>query len=149
MILDHIDNIDRYHDLPNRLYRALQALTPELCAMGPGRYDLDGENLYAMIQEYETRPRDTGKWEAHRKYVDVQYMIAGAETMGIAYEPALMVTEPYDAAKDVGFYSGEGSYVDVHAGFYAIFFPTDAHAPCLAVEHPAPIKKVVLKVLAE
>lgn len=147
LILDHIDNIALYQGLPHGLYHALKSLTPGLCANPPGRYDLDGDNLFALVQEYDTRPRETATWEAHRKYIDIQYMIAGTEVMGCGYAPSMTPLKDYDEEKDFALFSGPGSFVAVSAGMYAIFFPSDAHMPCLAAADPEPIKKVVLKVI--
>jgi YhcH/YjgK/YiaL family protein len=152
MILDHLANASLYFNLhPHpRIARALQALgDPGFLAKAPGRYELEGEKLFAMIQEYVTKPAEQGRWEAHRRYIDVQFVAAGVEVIGYAPLPELQVVDPYDAEKDVMFLQGTGSLLRVDAGMFAVFYPHDAHMPMLAVSAPQMVRKIVLKVLAE
>ena len=112
----------------------------------PGRHELDGDKVFALVQQYQTKPLAEGKWEAHRKYIDVQYVAAGVEKIGWAPVSRLKVTELYDETKDVAFYTGKGDFVTVPAGWFVILFPEDAHMPSIAVDAPSPVTKVVVKV---
>jgi YhcH/YjgK/YiaL family protein len=98
------------------------------------------------VQQYQTKPLAEGKWESHRKYIDVQYVEEGVERIGWTPVAGLTVTEPYDEAKDIAFYQGDGDFVTVPAGSFVILFPDDAHMPGIAVDKPSPVKKVVVKV---
>lgn len=150
MILDHLSNASLYRSLHPRLARALEALSdPSLMTRPPGRYELDGQRLFAMIQEYTTKPADEGRWEAHRKYIDVQFVASGCEVIGHAPLSNLKIVEPYNAEKDVMFLAGPGTLLRLDAGMFAIFYPHDAHMPTLAVSTPEAVRKVVIKVLAE
>jgi YhcH/YjgK/YiaL family protein len=107
--------------------------------------DIDGDNLYALVQEYVTKPVEQGVWEAHRRYIDVQYMVSGTERMGVANLRVMRLGE-YSAEKDFQPMIGTGNFLDVFAGAFVIFFPEDAHMPGLQASQPEFIRKVVLKV---
>jgi YhcH/YjgK/YiaL family protein len=146
MIFDTLDNHVRYAGLGHDLPRALKFLAEtDLAALPIGRIDIDGDNLYAMVQEYVTKPVEQGLWEAHRKYIDVQYMLSGQERMGFANLRAMQLGE-YVPEKDFQPMTGNGNFVDVFAGAFVIFFPEDGHMPGLRVDVPEPVRKVVLKV---
>ena len=143
MIIDRIENAGLYSGLGERIALALASLkTPR----EPGRYELDGTNVFALVQQYQTKPMAEGKWEAHRKYTDVQFVVEGVERIGWAPVSKLTVTEPYDETKDIAFYKGNGDFVTVPAGYFVILYPEDAHMPGIAVDKPSPVKKVVVKV---
>ena len=111
-----------------------------------GRYEIcDG--VYAMVQKVDLIPADQGKWEAHEKYIDIQYIKTGTEGIGAAQTDSLTITVPYDPEKDVCFGTGEGTVCRVHAGEYLILWPHDAHMPMLQVCGNVPsVIKIVVKV---
>jgi YhcH/YjgK/YiaL family protein len=147
MILDHLENATLYYRLGDRLAVALRALQkPELLRADDGRHELQGADVFALVQRYDTKPRDQGRWEAHRRHIDVQYVVSGTEVMGHAQLAGMTVTEPYNAEKDVVFLDGQGNFITVAAGMFAIFHPHDAHMPGLAVAVPAPVHKIVIKI---
>ncbi len=100
-----------------------------------------------MISEYETKTESEGKLEAHRKYIDVQYVIEGEELMGYAPLGNQQILEPYKEENDIIFYTVEKSFTKVSAGMFAIFFPTDVHMPGICVEKMSAVKKLVIKCL--
>ncbi|AHF93879.1 hypothetical protein OPIT5_30625 [Opitutaceae bacterium TAV5] len=116
-----------------------------------------GDGVFAMEQVYRTKPRNEGRWEAHRAYIDVQVILAGEELMEIADTRTLRVEEDHTPQRDVIFFHAPASHGDaasasvstLHAGagFNGIFFPVDAHRPCLATgAAPALVRKTVVKV---
>lgn len=111
------------------------------------RYDLDGDNLYVTISEYNSKNPETARYEAHQKYVDIQYVVTGNELIGIApFGTQESVLQPYDATKDVGFYSFKnGKMFKATPAKFFIFFPTDAHEPGLKEETNTPVRKAVVK----
>lgn len=121
--------------------------------LADGRYDVDGERMYVLVQSYETlRPNEFAKYEAHRRYIDVQYIHEGVEMMGWAPLDQMQANGEYNAEKDVVLGTcpmNIATPVKVSAGQAAIFFPLDAHAPKLAAASPCPVKKIVVKVLVE
>jgi biofilm protein TabA len=135
---------------------AAEALTPgspvhaRIAALAGGtnhRQELGG-GAYAVEMAYLTKPRAEGFFETHRKYIDVQVLVAGDELMELAPVSRLGVTQPYDPAKDFAKHTDtrESSVLRATAGDVAIFWPEDAHMPSLAVNAPALVRKTVVKV---
>ncbi|PKO15208.1 MAG: YhcH/YjgK/YiaL family protein [Chloroflexi bacterium HGW-Chloroflexi-10] len=146
MILDTLNNHTRYSGISHNLFAALKFLfETDLTSLPIGRTDIDGDNLFALVQEYDTKSAELGKWEAHRKYIDVQYILSGRERMGFANIYTMDLGD-YLPEKDFQAMSGEGNTMDLSAGDFAIFFPEDGHKPCLCVTAPERVKKVVIKV---
>lgn len=134
-----------------RLQQALHFILENQSAdLADGRYEIDGDKVYALVQSYTTLTMsDQSKYEAHQNYIDIQYIASGQEAMGWAPLEQMTVTKDYDPAKDVvlGTCPVEiATKVKVKSGEAAIFFPQDAHAPKLAVSEPCPVKKIVLKI---
>ena len=158
MIIDRLSNLNGgfYPSLLSTgsvnagLIRRLQAgfaylQQTDLDAIGPSTVQIDGDQVFAMHQEYNTKPRSQGFWESHRKYIDIQYVVSGVECMGYANADQLTAGD-YDAEKDLIIYEGAGSFVLLPAGMFTLFMPQDAHMPQIAVDNPHPVKKVVVKV---
>jgi len=123
---------------------------PDLRNLPDGKYEIDGETVFAMVQRYETLVQAEPKFEAHRKYTDLQFLAAGAELIGWAPLGKLAVTEVYDEGKEACFGTvppGSWAPLRLEAGQLALLGPEDAHAPRLAAGAPAPVLKVVVKVL--
>lgn len=146
MIFDTLDNHARYSGLRHNLPTALKFLLEnDLTSLPVGRMDIDGDNLYVLVQEYVTKPVERGVWEAHQKYIDVQHMVSGTERMGVANLRTMQLGE-YIPERDFQPMRGTGNFLDVFAGAFVIFFPDDAHMPGLQANQPEAIRKVVLKV---
>ena len=148
MIIDRLANPAPLFQLPARLARALEYLrATDLMSVAIGRHDLDGDRLFALVQEYTTRAADNCVWEAHRKYIDVQFVAAGVERMGYANLAQMRVRDAYDAARDVAFFEPGESFVTIPAGTFAIVGPEDVHSPGHAVGTPGLVRKVVVKAM--
>ena len=149
MILDTLDHANSYCALGRGIANALQMLREgEVIQRPVGRYDFD-DRLYMMTQEYDTRRRADGVWEAHRRYVDLQFVVSGLELMGRANVGALTSRKTYDAALDVELFDGTGDFLHVPANSFAIFYPQDAHMPCMAEDEPSPVRKIVFKIAVD
>lgn len=148
MIFDTISNRHLYAALSARIEAALAYLdNTDFSALSPGRYDLDNDNLFALVQEYNSVPKEQAKFECHRNYIDIQYVDRGVEQIGFGKTGKMGVSTEYDPAKDIAFLSGEGDYVTLEKGSFGIFFPDDAHQPRVAPSGvPGEVKKVVMKV---
>ena len=147
MIIDRLDNPFVLMSLPPRLRHAVEYLRsadPNTIALG--RHDIDGDRLFALVQEYTTRGRDQCIWEAHRRYIDVQYVVRGVERMGYSNIAHARERDPYDPARDVAFFEPGEDEVTVRAGMLAIFGPEDVHSPGGAAATPGPVRKIVIKV---
>jgi YhcH/YjgK/YiaL family protein len=145
-----------YNQIPAspRLMQALNYIrTANALELPDGRYEIDGVEVYALIQSYQTLPIDeNAKYEAHRKYIDVQFIASGVEIMGWVPLEQMQVTKEYNPEKDVCLGTcpvNIATLTRVEAGQAAIFFPQDAHAPKLACGDPASVKKIVVKVAVE
>jgi YhcH/YjgK/YiaL family protein len=146
MIIDHLDHADMYAGMNKRIALALSYLAGnDFSTIEPGRYELDGANVYAMVQQYDTKTREAGKWEAHRQYIDVQFVAQGEELMGYAPLDRLKAG-PYHEDGDYLLLEGEGEFMLMRPGSFVILAPQDAHMPGMAVHAPRPVRKVVVKV---
>jgi biofilm protein TabA len=115
----------------------------------PGRTAIVGDDVFATASTGTTRPVEDGRFEVHRKFIDVQYIVKGQEMMGFRPQvDGLVVVEPFAEAKDVGFFARPDEYtrVPVREGQYAVFFPGQAHMPGRDLEGPHEFVKVVVKV---
>jgi YhcH/YjgK/YiaL family protein len=149
MIVDRIENARLYAPLHKRFEKAFAVLTDPALAQKPdGRYAVDGDSLYRTVQHYTTKPIDLGRFESHKKYIDIQVLLAGQELLGYAPTAGLEVTVPYDEQKDILFYRAGTmtAQVRLEPGVFCILFPPDAHLPCCQVAGPAEVHKVVFKV---
>jgi biofilm protein TabA len=145
MIFDHIDHIDTYAALPGIKAIAEYLKETDLSALEPGTYEIDGRNLYVMIQEPTQKKLEEARPEAHDVYADLQLVIKGCEYMG--YAPRAIMGEPVEVrdGKDICFYEGKFSRILANEGDFAVFFPQDAHAPNIG-DPAAYEKKAVFKI---
>jgi YhcH/YjgK/YiaL family protein len=149
MIIDHIDNAGLYYHLGTGIEAGLRFLCGGgLERLPAGRHEIKGDALYAMVSEYKTRLRAQARWEAHRRYIDIQYIASGVEAIGYQCVSNLEVETPYSGENDALFLKGAGSRLIVAPKFFAIFFPQDAHQPGLSVLRPQMVRKIVVKVRA-
>ncbi len=147
MIFDQLVNASFYRPLGLRFAAAMDFLQHEnLLTLPAGRNDIDGEQLFAMVVDEPTKPVDQCLWEAHRQYHDVQHVVVGVEQMGYANIERMKVSVPYDQTKDAALFTGAGSMLKVPAGTFVIFSPQDVHQPGVAVDKPARVRKIVVKV---
>jgi biofilm protein TabA len=113
-----------------------------------GIQQIRGEDMYVNVMEYATLPREQCNFETHRKYVDLQYTITGGEVIEWRRSAELEVAGPYDEAKDLQLYRLADAPTRVHMppGYFAIFYPSDAHLPKVADGINASVYKLVVKV---
>ena len=152
MILDTLDNSARYEALNSRFAKAFAYLKTVDGTQPLGRHDLDGDDCFALVQTYETKTLDKAKFEAHRKYIDVQFISSGRET--ILWAPLASMKEEtmaYSDEKDAALWKlvPDTTPLHVSAGHFAILWPQDAHAPCIEWDKPEQVFKVVVKVAVE
>ena len=145
MIIDHIDNYRNYENLGIKLALALKHISEtDFDSKETGRYDIDGDDMFVGLNDYNTKDAAECRLEAHRKYIDVQYMASGSEIMGYAPLSDQLVTEEYNKEKDLEFFEGEPSFVKLSKGMFAIFFPQDLHMP--GTGDGRAVRKIVVKV---
>jgi YhcH/YjgK/YiaL family protein len=151
VILASLEQEEQYRHAYQGFAQAFDFLKQSsLAELAPGKYEIDGDRIFAMIQHYESKPEQNCGWESHRKYIDIQYLIAGNEKINVAPSDQLLMKGEYIAEKDKISYeipSIKSSSLQLHAGEFAVFFPQDAHqASISSSEAPVSVKKVVLKI---
>ncbi len=151
MIFGHISTLAKDAPLlPQALVKGLTYLTTaNLSELPAGKHEIEGQDIYVSINEYETQPREMRRAEAHADYLDIQYMIAGEEL--IAYSVMADGNEVLAdelAARDVIFYKTVQPETDLvmTAGMYAVFFPWDVHRPNCRLQQEQQVKKAVVKI---
>jgi len=152
MIVDYLSNAGFYHVLGSRFAEAFEYLSrTDFSNLPDGKYPVQGDDVFAMVQRYDSRVlTPASKWEAHKTYADIQYVISGSEKMGYTQHSFVKVTDPYNPEKDFELYASQSGqsydFVRIGQGMFTIFLPTDVHLPCVALNQPEPVYKVVMKV---
>jgi biofilm protein TabA len=118
----------------------------KLNTLAPGKYPIDRDNVFAIITLGPPKKLEGVKWESHRKYIDLQYVIMGKIKIGVSPVSAAKVTEPYSDSRDAANYSAEGKYLTATPKEFFLFFPQDAHRPDIKVEGFDTLKKLVIKI---
>ncbi len=115
-----------------------------------GSYRIAGDSVRVIVQQYDTRDVEELNYEAHRKYIDLQYVISGKELISVAgLDQYSTIVKPYDEMEDIGFYDvNEGVLRQADDQLFFIFFPDDAHMPCIKDGERLPVKKIVFKIPA-
>ena len=159
VIVDVLNNRARYVGLGDRIAWAFDFLcSPAAAALEPvtsdgtsTRLDIRGDDVFALVQRYCTKSPQETFWEAHRKHIDVQCVMEGAEMMGWSPLETTQIAKAYDDGKDFVTLSlrdrNAGNYFHISAGMFVIFFPGDAHMPGLSINGVSEsVKKLVVKV---
>ena len=146
MIIDTVKNISQYTALHPDLPKVIQ----QIAAMDPltaesGRYDVPGSEAFFMIQKYETRDVAEGVWEAHRKFIDVQYVVSGNELIGYKEISGLRESVAYSEESDAAFLEGAGDFLVMSEGMFMILYPQDAHMPGITIDVSESVIKIVAK----
>ncbi len=149
MILASIQQAHRYAHCHAGLAQGFEFLqTAKLNELPDGKLELDGNRLFAIVAHDQGRGRDGAFLEAHRKYIDIQYVVSGNELIG--WQPLAScrnVKEAYNGERDIEFFFDRpASWFELAPQSFSIFFPEDAHAPLAA---HGPVHKVVVKVAVE
>ncbi len=148
MVLDTLSHASWYAPLLAGLPAAFEFLRRPGSDMLPdGRYPIDGDRLFALVQTYDTKPFNDGLPEAHRRYADVQVVTAGAEWFGYAPLGTQPVEQPYDPERDILFVRGDTTPCPLTPGLFALFLPQDAHLPGRTINTPTRVRKIVIKIL--
>ena len=148
-VKDSLERIGEYAKFGPHFAKAVAFLQRrDLRSLPNGRYELDGENAYAMVQEAMLKPWGSGRPEVHREYFDIQLPLSNEEVVGVGrFDPKAQ--GEFDEEKDIGFYDeAVVEPLTVQPGQFAILYPeTCAHAPCCSEDAAgAPVRKIVVKV---
>ena len=147
MIFGHISNIALYKGLSPNIALGLDFLKQMKPDIAVGTYQIN-PRVKAIVSEYETKTENEHGYEAHRKNIDIQYLLSGEERIACLPIERLKETKAYNEETDAAFYSADlmPQEMTIGNGYFAIFFPQDGHMPQLCVDKPKKVKKVVIKV---
>lgn len=146
MILDVTGKLSQYEAIHLLFPAAAKFLNrPDLKELADGKYEIEGKDLFAIVMRAAGRSADEAKLEVHNDYIDIQVILQGTETMGWKDRATCLApVAAFDSDKDLQFFDDRpDTWFQVQPGQFALFFPTDAHAPLVATEE---IHKVVIKV---
>ena len=143
MIVDNIKNYLTYN-LSEKLNAGLKYLhDTDFKNLENGNYDIIKDEVYAIVQDYNTK--EIGQLEAHREYIDIQYIVKGSERIGISTLDNQTPSTEYKP--DIIFYKDNATdFITMCENDFAIFYPQDLHMPCIMINEPKYVKKVVVKV---
>jgi YhcH/YjgK/YiaL family protein len=110
----------------------------------PGKYPIIGEQVFASVTEAPSHNKEDVKWESHKNYVDLQYIIRGKEMIGIADTSKATITKPY--SPDAINYTADGKYYITEPDKFFLFFPNDAHRPTIKTDGYDMVKRIVIKI---
>lgn len=146
MIFDHLSEAERYTSLHPLFRRAFHFLRDnDLAALAPGRHEIDGDRLYASVDDKPGRGRDGARLESHRRYIDIQFLVSGREEIGWKRTAqCAVVTEPFKPDNDIAFYGDAPvAWIALPKDHFTIFWPEDAHAP---LGGEGPLRKIIVKI---
>jgi len=140
-----------YHKNPRHWDQAFNFLkTADLKNLPLGKQELEGEHLFVSVAEYKAKDRSDVRYESHKKYIDIQFLIQGEEIIGRTALDKVKVVEPYSEENDIVFYEYDGGdYFNATPQNFFIFFPSDAHRPSISTGDTTMVKKIVVKVKVE
>lgn len=146
MVIDKIENYRLYNKLTKKLAKGFEFITnTDLVSLKSGKYPIDNDDIFAIVQEYDTKEEKDCVLEGHHRYIDIQYIIQGVELMG--FTPLTnQVSVEENLEKDYTFYEGDTSLLRVEEGMFTLFFPEDLHRPGVKTDQISKVKKVVVKV---
>lgn len=148
MIIDDIAYAARYYTLGGRIRQALVFLQDtDFSVMQPGRYEVDGENIIAIVDEYHTKDALTEQLESHKTYIDIQYLLEGEELIGHLLLQDQLPVAPYNPETDEMLFAERPAFFSKLQPFmFAMLYPTDLHMPGITAVTQHRVKKVIMKV---
>ncbi|MHC6180846.1 NanQ anomerase/TabA/YiaL family protein [Clostridium sp. JNZ X4-2] len=150
MIVDRLANAEQYYKLSPGIEKAFKYIqNTDLTDIKPGKYAIEDDKVFAVVSEYKTKSLKEGLWEAHRKYIDIQYIVSGKEKMGYCCSDCMKTIIEYDEKKDILFMDGQGDFLTIHEGEFALFTPKDAHMPSIEADDSQIVKKILVKILID
>lgn len=115
-----------------------------------GKYDLEN-GAYVSVQEYTTKARSEAKYEAHKKFIDIQMILSGKELIAVSPIEKMTISDEYNEEKDFMLFHHNDECTDyvLEAGDFLILYPQDVHMPGVCVNEKSPVRKIVVKVPVE
>ncbi|MBR2430156.1 YhcH/YjgK/YiaL family protein [bacterium] len=147
MIKDKIINAKKYYGISENIKRGLQWLeNQDLNNLSNGKYEIDGDKIFSTVQTYETKTE--AMYEAHRNYIDIQYVVSGVEKIGVTDISNCNTSIEYSKEKDIEFFNNLGNedFFTLPKDYFLILYPNEAHKPSITNDNKSIVKKVVVKV---
>jgi len=143
-----VDEFYKQYQAKPELWKAVfEFMKQDLAALEIGKYPLVDGQLTAIVSEYDSKEPENAKWEAHRKFIDLQYVISGEEKMGVMPLAEAKNAMEYNPDKDVIFYGeNDGPMYPATPETYFLFFTSDLHRPGIKAAESVPVKKLVIKI---
>ncbi len=151
MIFDFVENAPNYFGISAPLDEGLKTvLSTDFSVLKAGRQKAPESDVFFTVLEPALRPLAQTKWERHEQYIDIQFALADGEHIGCLPVREIGNWEPMDLQKDIAFAADDraGCVLTMKPGMFAVFFPSDAHRPCIAAPVAESARKVVVKVPA-
>jgi YhcH/YjgK/YiaL family protein len=149
MIFDIADNIGNYFEPGDDIYTAVEFVNNFDPSQPDGTYPIDGDNIFAIVQSVTTENASQRKFEAHRKFIDVQMVLDGTERQDAAFvNDSIEITKKYDDQNDAMFFNEPKTFstLTMTPGMFVVYTPTDGHRPCCSIDGPKNIRKVCVKI---
>lgn len=151
MITDKIENWHLYKGIGQEIEKGFLCLqNKDLLTMEPGRYDIEGDDLYLQVRQYEIGLLEESPWETHGRYIDIRYIMKGFEVVGYTDASRLKLEKAYDPQKDIAYFSGDGDMITLREGYFILLFPGEAHKNYFIRQNQQEdgyVKKAVAKIL--
>lgn len=147
MILDNIRHFAIYDD-----FQALAKVLSYMSGISSENFPdesvhLDGKNIFVNPVCLQTKPENECLYEAHRKYADIHFIVEGCEKIIVSDIDSVTAVQSFNEERDIGFYTCKsGTICILKPGDFLVCYPQDAHKVAIAVDSPAPIKKLVGKI---
>lgn len=150
MIIGQLKKFYESDSLQKELNEAINYLKKtDFSKMAKGKYTINGDKIFLILDEYETKPKNEKKAEVHKKYIDIQYMISGTELVGAGFfDNGNEIFEEYLEEKDRALYTTVHNEFEIllSKGMFAIFFPADIHRPGCQYKSKENVRKAIVKV---
>lgn len=145
MIVDTFENAEKYFTLHKNFKDVFEYIfSNDLKLFPAGKYEIIKDEVYLSIDEYSTKLKS--RPEYHKNFIDIQFLLSGEEQIGYCPINQLKKDEFFDTEKDIGFGTGNVDFITMTKDKFVILYPTDAHQPCMTIDNPSIVKKVVVKV---
>ena len=150
MIYDSVESIYDYCDEDDAILRAVQYVCDFDLSQPDGKYEIQGDDIFAIVQSATTEPAEDRLFEAHQEYIDVQMVLEGRERQDVVLldNEDIEIVQEYDSEKDLMFFKTPENYSSIimKPGMFVVYSPTDGHRPCCSIGKHQNIRKVCVKI---
>lgn len=148
MIYDTFEHLELYAQPGTLMHQALVYARDFDQSKADGRQEIDGDRLYALVNSYDSSPREERRYEAHKRYADIQVLLEGEEAIDVSLESNLPVIQEYNPTKDILYHQPptDTATLVMKPGYFAIFYPQDVHRPNCQLHGKIHVRKIVMKV---